>query len=31
MYSEKIETLINAALVDGVLTDKERKVFTTVH
>ena len=27
MYSEKIETLINAALVDGVLTDKERKVL----
>ena len=27
MYNEKIETLINAALVDGVLTEKEKQIL----
>ena len=27
MYSDKIEALINAALADGVLTDKERQIL----
>lgn len=27
MYDEKLETLITAALADGVLTDKEKQIL----